>query len=137
MYYNILPRHYEKKEGTRRIMYRQDYIARAMIDVQDIDVDPGKSVSLKDLQDASTSGNNQRETPQEEIQDLLELPDLEESFDETSSEFNIVKFQQGKLKPYFYVGKALNQIDDKEKVKFLRKAERGKHNENEIAFKDP
>ncbi|RXG54838.1 hypothetical protein Avbf_12376, partial [Armadillidium vulgare] len=50
-----MPRHYEKKEGTRRIMYRQDYIARAMIDVQD----------------------------------------------------------------------------------FLRKAERGKHNENEIAFKDP
>ncbi|RXG69844.1 hypothetical protein Avbf_06675, partial [Armadillidium vulgare] len=119
-----MPRHYEKKEGTRRIMYRQDYIARAMIDVQDIDVDPGKSVSLKDLQDASTSGTNQRDTPQEEIQDLPELPDLEESFDETSSEFNIgdyvlVKFQQGKLKPYFYVGKALNQIDDKEKVKFL------------------
>ncbi|KAL7638998.1 UNVERIFIED_CONTAM: hypothetical protein RMT77_010533 [Armadillidium vulgare] len=105
-------------------------------------VDPGKSVSLKDLEDASTSGNNQRETPQEEIQDLLELPDLEESFDETSSEFNnsdyvLVKFQQGKLKPYFYVGKVLSQIDDKVTVKFLRKAERGKHNENEIAFKDP
>ncbi|RXG70162.1 hypothetical protein Avbf_04477 [Armadillidium vulgare] len=32
-----MPRHYEKKEGTRRIMYRQDYIARAMIDVQDVD----------------------------------------------------------------------------------------------------
>jgi len=44
---------------------------------------------LKDLQDASTSGTNQRDTPQEEIQDLPELPDLEESFDETSSEFNI------------------------------------------------
>ncbi|RXG71436.1 hypothetical protein Avbf_06158 [Armadillidium vulgare] len=84
-----MPRHYEKKEGTRRIMYRQDYIARAMIDVQDIDVDPGKSVSLKDLQDASTSGTNQRDTPQEEIQDLPELPDLDESFNETSSEFNI------------------------------------------------
>ncbi|RXG72133.1 hypothetical protein Avbf_07332 [Armadillidium vulgare] len=33
----IMPRHYEKKEGRRRIMYRQDYIARAMIDVQDVD----------------------------------------------------------------------------------------------------
>ncbi|RXG64561.1 hypothetical protein Avbf_10549 [Armadillidium vulgare] len=83
-----MPRHYGKKEGTR-IMCRQDDIARAMIDVQDIDVDPGKSVSLKDLQDASTSGTNQRDTPQEEIQDLPELPDIEESFDETSSEFNI------------------------------------------------
>ncbi|RXG71653.1 hypothetical protein Avbf_01234 [Armadillidium vulgare] len=82
IYYDA--RHYEKKERTRRIMYRQDYIARAMIDVQDVD-----------------------------------------------------PVDQGKLKPYFYVGKALNQIDDKEKVKFLRKAERGKHNENEIAFKDP
>ncbi|RXG70593.1 hypothetical protein Avbf_02446, partial [Armadillidium vulgare] len=30
-----MPRHYEKKEGTRRIMYRQDDIARAMIDVQE------------------------------------------------------------------------------------------------------
>ncbi|KAB7506704.1 hypothetical protein Anas_11630 [Armadillidium nasatum] len=89
------------------------------------------------MQDASTSGTNQRDTPQEEIQDLPELPDLEESFDETSSEFNIVKFQQRKLKPYFYVGKVLRKIDDKVKVKFLRKAERGKHNENEIAFKDP
>ncbi|RXG52747.1 ABC transporter C family member 14 [Armadillidium vulgare] len=93
--------------------------------------DPGKSVSLKDLEDASTSGTNQRDTPQEEIQDLPELPDLEESFDETSSAFNnsdyvLVKFQQGKLKPYFYVGKVLSQIDDKVTVKFLRKAERGK-----------
>ena len=52
-------------------------------------MDPAKSVSLKDLEDASTSGTNQRDTPQEEIQDLPELPDLEESFDETSSEFNI------------------------------------------------
>ncbi|RXG69666.1 hypothetical protein Avbf_06037 [Armadillidium vulgare] len=51
--------------------------------------DPGKSVYLKDLQDASTSGTNQRNTPQEEIQNVPELPDLEESFDETSSEFNI------------------------------------------------
>ncbi|RXG70022.1 hypothetical protein Avbf_02920, partial [Armadillidium vulgare] len=136
-----MPRHCEKKEGTRRIMYRQDDIARAMIDVQD--VDPCRCryrcsrcryrliVSLKDLEDASTSGNNQRDTPQEEIQDLPELPDLEESFDETSSEFNnsdyvLVKFQQGKLKPYFYVGKVLSQIDDKVTVKFLRKAERGK-----------
>ncbi|RXG71361.1 hypothetical protein Avbf_07561 [Armadillidium vulgare] len=33
-----MPCHYEKKEGTRRIMYRQDYIARAMIDVQDVDL---------------------------------------------------------------------------------------------------
>ena len=86
---------------------------------------------MKDLQDASTSGTNQRDTPQEEIQDLPELPDLEESFDETSSAFNnsdyvLVKFQQGKLKPYFYVGKVLSQIDDKVTVKFLRKAERGK-----------
>ncbi|RXG51854.1 hypothetical protein Avbf_17285 [Armadillidium vulgare] len=90
--------HYEKKEGTRRIMYRQDYIARAMIDVQD--VDPCRCryrcsrcrcrliVSLKDLQDASTSGTNQEYTSRE-IQDLPELPDIEESFDETSSEFNI------------------------------------------------
>ncbi|RXG58658.1 hypothetical protein Avbf_12430 [Armadillidium vulgare] len=30
-----MPRYYEKKEGTRRIMYRQDDIARAMIDVQE------------------------------------------------------------------------------------------------------
>ncbi|RXG58932.1 hypothetical protein Avbf_13056 [Armadillidium vulgare] len=30
-----MPRHYEKKEGTRRIMYRQDDIARAMTDVQE------------------------------------------------------------------------------------------------------
>ncbi|RXG55083.1 hypothetical protein Avbf_16003 [Armadillidium vulgare] len=103
-----MPRHYEKKEGTRRIMYRQDDIARAMIDVQE------GIVSLKDLQDASTSGTNQRDTPQEEIQDVPELPDLDESFDETSSEFNIGDY-----------------------VLFLRKAERGKHNENEIAFKDP
>ncbi|RXG51332.1 hypothetical protein Avbf_18913 [Armadillidium vulgare] len=82
-----MPRHYEKKEGTRRIMYRQDDIARAMIDVQE-----GMSIR------AAATKNN-------EIQDLPELPDLEESFNETSSEFNIgdyvlVKFQQGKLKPY-------------------------------------
>ncbi|RXG58418.1 hypothetical protein Avbf_06590, partial [Armadillidium vulgare] len=30
-----MPRHYEKKERTRRIMYRQDDIARAMTDVQE------------------------------------------------------------------------------------------------------
>ncbi|RXG73627.1 hypothetical protein Avbf_10143, partial [Armadillidium vulgare] len=86
-----MPRHYEKKEGTRRIMYRQDDIARAMIDVQE-----GMSIR------AAATKNN-----------------------------------QGKLKPYFYVGKVLSQIDDKVTVKFLRKADRGKHNENEIAFKDP
>ncbi|RXG72940.1 hypothetical protein Avbf_05417 [Armadillidium vulgare] len=119
-----MPHHYERKEGTRRIMYRQDDIARAMIDVRE-----GMSIR------AAATKNN-------EIQDLPELPDLDESFNETSSEFNIgdyvlVKFQQGKLKPYFYVGKVLSQIDDKVTVKFLRKAERGKHNENEIAFKDP
>ncbi|KAL7631937.1 UNVERIFIED_CONTAM: hypothetical protein RMT77_017746 [Armadillidium vulgare] len=30
-----MPHHCERKEGTRRIMYRQDDIARAMIDVQE------------------------------------------------------------------------------------------------------
>ncbi|RXG72192.1 hypothetical protein Avbf_00180 [Armadillidium vulgare] len=131
-----MPRHYEKKERTRRIMYRQDDIARAMTDVQEgmsilVDVD----IDVQDVEnffvsferpwnDASTSGTNQRDTPQEEIQDLPELPDLEESFDETSSAFNnrdyvLVKLQQGKLEPYFYVGKVLSQIDDKVTVKFL------------------
>ena len=47
-----MPRHYEKKEGTRRIMYRQDDIARAMIDVQE-----GMSI-----QAAATKNNVPHET---------------------------------------------------------------------------